>query len=1199
MTPNIFHKCEFVYSWRISGDGGTVLFDFLSYMLRPEAFEPSKHADEMEYVYSEFIPNEKSQAQDIKKERSYGAFTSTKDNLTAADLDKIRQQERASRSEGCPKYAGVISFDNAYLRKNDFIVGNMLDRQALVDAARKGINAMIDKSQKLDANNCYWVGAIHVNTGNVHIHYQLVEYHRLEDRRITYKNRGQDKVEQAALDELKRVMTHCIDKSIAAQELTRFQRDVLAPSIKSEFAGSIQKINALIDKLPDDLKNSGNQWWYAKQSEPIKNEIQSCIRSVISENPTLSIMFDTYLHKLDEIQATLFRKRYGQNSRWANYKENELNGKNGDGKDGFYSRVGNSFLNICREYYMIKDKNIQIDNNIPGPKMYLSEKESESFSEKNEPDYNNGISSQKSKVYLSENKNDDLEDAMPYDSLENSDIPDDLEMYLSSRNYDELYEPNAPDYSTDIFLQDPEAYLSENDKSDQAVERLRIDWSKNYKLALDYMYGNEQNKSAVIKKDPEKAFEILSIESKSGNIIATYDIGKLYDSQMLKSKDGDTLSQQYYSKAFEDFHKLLSIVSMSNDKRDNWTKSYLNYRIGKMYEYGLGVTQDYNSAIEHYKLSENKYAFFALGNIYNYGSGVETDYAKAFDYYMRSLSSKGGMPFASYAVGQAYELGQGVEKDLSSAHDFYAEALTALEKVFTKNHDDNISYKIGMMYLNGKGTDIDLECAEKYLLLSADSNNYKAQYMLGKLYQSDNKKDLQKAEKVLIKGAENAQDKTGLCEYSLGKLYLSQERYDKAASYLERSAAKDNYYAAYTLGKLYQKQFNDDALAEKHLMHAAEHKDDVMGIAAYRLGKLYLAQEKSTDAAAYLQRSAAKDNYFAAYALGKLYHEQFNDNTQAEKYLLQAADHKDDTMGIAAYRLGKLYLAQEKFTDAAAYLERSAAKDNYFAAYALGKLYHEQFNDNTQAEKYLLQAADHKDDTMGIAAYRLGKLYLSENNRRKALQYFTNAADKDSIPGMYAAGKILLDSRKSTEVSKGIRYLSSAADKDFEPAIYTLGKYYSSFNNTKAKEYLKRSAFEYNDPNAQYILGKVYLSENKDEMAEKCFRQCALNGNNSGQLAYGLMLLRDGQKKAAYQWLRKSARSGNDIAKKIISGKKADIPFEFRLAGCMQAQRTLLHKSSNMLRKALKSEEAKTARLMREFEIEQEMAKAKEKSRSV
>lgn len=1128
MTPGIFHKCKFVYKWRISGDGGNKIFDFLDYMLRPEAFEPNKHANEMEYVYSEFVPNEKSQAQNIKAERSLGAFTSTQDSLTPADIDKIRQLEAVSRSEGCPKYAGVISFDNAYLRQNNFIVGNQLNRQALIEAARKGINKMIDKSEKLDASNCYWVGSIHVNTGNVHIHYQLLEYHRLEDRRITYKNKGQDDIEQKAFNALKTEMTHFIDKSAAAANLTEFQRNVLAPHIKSEFAGSIQKINALIDKLPDDLKNSGKQWWYAKQNDVTKNEIDSCIRSVISENQTLQIMFDTYLHKLDSTQA-MFRNRYGQNSRWAEYKEHQLHDPS-----GFYSRVGNSFLSICREYYNTKNVNfeppedlhshIDLDNTsyFPKTKTYLSEKESEGFSEKNESDYNNGISSQKSKVYLSENKKDDFEDAMPYDSLENSDIPDDLEMYLSSRNHDELYgqnapdnsvdvfpqepeaylsekindefertmpygsfensdipddlemylssrehdelyEPNVPDYNTDIFPQEPETYLSENDKNDQVKERLRIDWSKNYKLALDYMYGNAQNKSAVIKRDPEKAFEILSAESKSGNILATYDIGKLYDSQMLKSNDGDTLSQQYYSKAFEDFHKLLSIVSMSDDKRDNWTKSYLNYRIGKMYEYGLGVTQNYSSAIEHYKLSENKYAYFALGNIYRYGSGVETDYAKAFDYYMRSLSSKGGMPFASYAVGQAYELGQGVEKDLSSAHNFYAEALKGLEKVFTKNHDDNISYKIGMMYLNGKGTDIDLECAEKYLLLSADSNNYKAQYMLGKLYQSDSKKDLQKAEKVLIKGAENAQDKTGLCEYSLGKLYLSQERYDKATSYLERSAAKDNYYAAYTLGKLYQ----------------------------------------------------------------------------------------------------------------------------------------EQFNDNTQAEKYLLQAADHKDDTMGIAAYRLGKLYLSENNRRKALQYFTNAADKDSIPGMYAAGKILLDSRKSAEVSKGIRYLSSAADKDFEPAIYTLGKYYSSFNNTKAKEYLKRSAFEYNDLNAQYILGKVYLSENKNEMAEKCFRQCALNGNNSGQLAYGLMLLRDGQKKAAYQWLRKSARSGNDIAKKIISGKKADIPFEFRLAGCMQAQRTLLHKSSSMLRNALKSEEAKTARLMREFEIEQEMAKAKEQYHSI
>lgn len=1128
MTPEIFHKCKFVYKWRISGDGGNKIFDFLDYMLRPEAFEPNKHANEMEYVYSEFVPNEKSQAQNIKAERSLGAFTSTQDSLTPADIDKIRQLEAVSRSEGCPKYAGVISFDNAYLRQNNFIVGNQLNRQALIEAARKGINKMIDKSEKLDASNCYWVGSIHVNTGNVHIHYQLLEYHRLEDRRITYKNKGQDDIEQKAFNALKTEMTHFIDKSAAAANLTEFQRNVLAPHIKSEFASSIQKINALIDKLPDDLKNSGKQWWYAKQNDVTKNEIDSCIRSVISENQTLQIMFDTYLHKLDSTQA-MFRNRYGQNSRWAEYKEHQLHDPS-----GFYSRVGNSFLSICREYYNTKNVNVEppedlhshidLDNTsyFPKTKTYLSEKESEGFSEKNEPDYNNGISSQKSNVYLSENKKDDFEDAMPYDSLENSDIPDDLE---------KLYEPNAPDYSTDIFPQEPEAYLSENDKSDQAVERLRIDWSKNYKLALDYMYGNEQNKSAVIKKDPEKAFEILSIESKSGNILATYDIGKLYDSQMLKSNDGDTLSQQYYSKAFEDFHKLLSIVSMSDDKRDNWTKSYLNYRIGKMHEYSLGVTQDYKSAIEHYKLSENKYAYFALGNIYKYGSGVEKDYTKAFDYYMRSLSCKGDMPFANYAIGQAYEFGQGVEQNTKRSYELYKSALRGLERIFKKSHDDNISYKIGMMYLNGKGTDVDLNKAEEYLLLSARANNYKAQYMLGSLYQKDGKEDFQKAEQYFLKGAQNSQDKMGLCEYGLGRLYIYQQDIDRAIPYLESSAAKDNYYAAYTLGKLYQEHLDNIDLAEKHLTHAA--------------------------------------------------------------------NHQNDSLGLAAYRLGRLYMNMQQFDQSVHYLKVSAAKNNYYAEYALGKLYQEHFDNTELAEKYLSLAANHQNDIGGLAAYRLGKLYLSSQDKRSSLKYFIKAADKDNVYGMYAAGKILLESKKSAEVSKGIHLLSSAASKNFEPAIYTLGVYYSSFNTNKAKEYLKRSAFEHNNSYAQYILGKVYLSENKNEMAEKCFRQCALNGNNSGQLAYGLMLLRDGQKKAAYQWLRKSARSGNDIAKKIISGKKADIPFEFRLAGCMQAQRTLLHKSSSMLRNAIKSEEAKTARLMREFEIEQEMAKAKEQYHSI
>ena len=96
-------------------------------------------------------------------------------------------------------------------------------------------------------------------------------------------------------------------------------------------------------------------------------------------------MFDTYLHKLDSTQA-MFRNRYGQNSRWAEYKEHQLHDPS-----GFYSRVGNSFLSICREYYNTKNVNyeppedlhshIDLDNTsyFPKTKTYLSEKESDQF----------------------------------------------------------------------------------------------------------------------------------------------------------------------------------------------------------------------------------------------------------------------------------------------------------------------------------------------------------------------------------------------------------------------------------------------------------------------------------------------------------------------------------------------------------------------------------------------------------------------------------------------------------------------------------------------------------------------------------------------------------------------------------------------------------------------------------------------------
>lgn len=172
---------------------------------------------------------------------------------------------------------------------------------------------------------------------------------------------------------------------------------------------------------------------------------------------------------------------------------------------------------------------------------------------------------------------------------------------------------------------------------------------------------------------------MLLEESRSGNILATHDLGKLYSKMLKDEPNSSELSTQYYEKALQKFEELL--------KRHNskWETSYLNYRIGKMYDNGLGTDQDHTVARQHYEAAnDNKYAYFSLGNMYKYGTGVEIDMTKAVEYYQKAVKCKGGMLYASYALGKAYETGHGVSADTQKAYKLYSSALSSFEAMYRK-----------------------------------------------------------------------------------------------------------------------------------------------------------------------------------------------------------------------------------------------------------------------------------------------------------------------------------------------------------------------------------------------------------------------------------------------------------------------------------------------------------------------------------
>lgn len=152
---------------------------------------------------------------------------------------------------------------------------------------------------------------------------------------------------------------------------------------------------------------------------------------------------------------------------------------------------------------------------------------------------------------------------------------------------------------------------TETDESAAAI-KYYIKWADQYKKACKLIYGKDAKLN-----DFKKAEQLLLSESQRGNVLAVYDLGKLYSTDKLGERNEET-SIAKYTRALQGFLQI-----EPNSKK---LKPYVQYRIGKMFCYGLGTEQDYEKAFEWFERSakqKNKFAQFSLANLYYYGSGVE------------------------------------------------------------------------------------------------------------------------------------------------------------------------------------------------------------------------------------------------------------------------------------------------------------------------------------------------------------------------------------------------------------------------------------------------------------------------------------------------------------------------------------------------------------------------------------------------
>ena len=147
-----------------------------------------------------------------------------------------------------------------------------------------------------------------------------------------------------------------------------------------------------------------------------------------------------------------------------------------------------------------------------------------------------------------------------------------------------------------------------------------------------------------------------------------------------------------------------------------------------------------------------------------------------------------------------------------------------------------------------------------------------AAHQLGKFYRDDlsTLRDHEKAEHWFRRSAEGGND---FSEYALGKLLLTQKRWDEAMEWLGKAADHGSQFARYRLGKIYLVGESVPKDTEKALAYLTASADQGNQFAQYALGKLYLfgrdVPPDREQAREWLIRAAAQGNAYARFFLDR------------------------------------------------------------------------------------------------------------------------------------------------------------------------------------------------------------------------------------------------------------------------------------------------------------------------------------------
>ncbi|HBC0573720.1 TPA: hypothetical protein IQB41_002465 [Listeria monocytogenes] len=209
-------------------------------------------------------------------EKSTGLFTRKLDNLTENQEMILAKVFNESQEKDGNMWRFVLSFENEALEKYGLYNGDtgQLNEMRMKHAIRIGMNDLIKRENFTDAN-FVWIGAIHYNTGNIHIHIAGVE-------RLPTRERGMLKYE--SIEKIKsKVMNSLESRSDQLAKIdTLYRQNIVAKRRAISAIEYNQETLQMMAKLKEKLPLDKRKWKYNMNAlQKVRPEIDRLNKQMI------------------------------------------------------------------------------------------------------------------------------------------------------------------------------------------------------------------------------------------------------------------------------------------------------------------------------------------------------------------------------------------------------------------------------------------------------------------------------------------------------------------------------------------------------------------------------------------------------------------------------------------------------------------------------------------------------------------------------------------------------------------------------------------------------------------------------------------------------------------------------------------------------------------------------------------------------